>query len=78
MRSEGRRQIAFHVLLKDAYAPNGPKPAPLDQFVISDGDFEPHAASTTPRLVQSQGIEKVGRRDCSEKYSRNSPFRWTS
>jgi len=44
MRSEGRRQIAFHVLLKDAYAPNGPKPAPLDQFVISDGDFEPHAA----------------------------------
>lgn len=44
MRDEGRQLIAFHVLPDDASTPGGSEPAPLDQFVISDGDFEPNAA----------------------------------
>jgi hypothetical protein len=44
MHDEGRRLIAFHVLPDEADAPAGPEPSALDQFVISDGDFEPNAA----------------------------------
>ena len=44
MRDDGRHLIAFHVLPNDAYTPGGPEPSPLDQFVISDDDFEPSAA----------------------------------
>lgn len=44
MRDKGRHLIAFHVLPGEAYAPSGPEPSLLDQFVISDADFEPTAA----------------------------------
>ena len=44
MRDQGRHLVAFHVRSNDTYASGGPEPSPLDQFVISEGDFEPDAA----------------------------------
>ena len=44
MRDQGRQLIAFHVQPDDAYVPSGAEPLPLDQFVISEGDFKPNAA----------------------------------
>ena len=44
MRDQARHLIAFHSLCDQAYGPAGPERSPLDQFVISEGDFEPDAA----------------------------------
>ncbi|MHB8611993.1 MAG: hypothetical protein ACYDAL_06140 [Candidatus Dormibacteraceae bacterium] len=44
MRDRARHLIAFHLHAdeSDGLAPY--EPAPLDQFVVSEGDFEPNAA----------------------------------
>jgi hypothetical protein len=44
MRDQARQLIAFHVVLDQGDGPAPPEPTPFDQFVISDGDFEPNAA----------------------------------
>jgi hypothetical protein len=44
MRDQTRHLIAFHSLPEEAHGPAGAEPSALDQFVISEGDFEPEAA----------------------------------
>ena len=44
MRDQIRHLIAFHALPDEGYLPGGREPSSPDQFVISEGDFEPNAA----------------------------------
>jgi hypothetical protein len=44
MRDQARHLIAFHLLPNEADGLTPAEPAPLDQFVISEGDFELDAA----------------------------------
>ena len=44
MRDQARRLIAFRVRSGEGCRLARSEPAPLDQFVISEGDFEPDAA----------------------------------
>ena len=44
MRNQARHLIAFHVLVDESDGPAHREPALLDQYVISEGDFEPNAA----------------------------------
>lgn len=41
---QARHLIAFQVLSDNGYGSAAPEPSALDQFVISEGDFEPDAA----------------------------------
>lgn len=42
MRDRGRHLIAFHVVPDEDCEPA--EPSPLDQFAMSEGDFEPDVA----------------------------------
>ena len=44
MRDQARHLITFHLLPDQGDGPASPEPALFDQFVISEGDFEPNAA----------------------------------
>ena len=44
MSDQARHLIAFQVLSDNGYGSAAPEPSALDQFVISEGDFEPDAA----------------------------------
>lgn len=45
MRDQARHLIAFHVVLDQGDGPAPPEASLFDQFVISESDFEPNAAT---------------------------------